>query len=229
MPTPNIKRAPRQAEALHAAVSAIYFADSSDYKSALWSVVRSLAPDLVDELETCPAAAWAKTQAALGAPPDNENRALRLKNAGLHQTIQQLQAQVTALQAAASLPLDIIELLTAGDLEPILMRAEEETLRLQLYAARQVLVQAGAARTQLPGAEAEVAAYRLGAVGAPHNETERLLFEAYLKGHCWACGDWDAAKGYYTDQSTRIMFALWRDRAALVLPKPALTSLGDPK
>lgn len=59
---------PRPAEALHAAVSAIYFADGSDYLSALWSVVRALAPELVDELEQHPAAVWARTQAALEQP-----------------------------------------------------------------------------------------------------------------------------------------------------------------
>jgi hypothetical protein len=58
-------------------------------------------------------------------------------------------------------------------------------------------------------------AERLGATGAPHNEVERLLFEAYLQGHCWQCGDWNHKRQEYEDMWTRVAFALWRDRAAL--------------
>ncbi|MFG3398684.1 ead/Ea22-like family protein [Pseudomonas sp. NPDC077408] len=49
--------------ALHEAVSAIYFDDSSDYESALWAVVRNLAPELIEELESDPSAVWHKTEA----------------------------------------------------------------------------------------------------------------------------------------------------------------------
>ncbi|MCQ4302255.1 hypothetical protein NAV11_20265 [Pseudomonas songnenensis] len=52
----------KTAAALHAAVSAIYFDDNSDFCSALWEVVRSLAPELVDELESNPSAVWHKTE-----------------------------------------------------------------------------------------------------------------------------------------------------------------------
>jgi hypothetical protein len=45
-------------KAVHEAVSAIYFDDSSDYRAALWSVVRLLAPDLAEMLETNERTAW---------------------------------------------------------------------------------------------------------------------------------------------------------------------------
>jgi len=59
------------------------------------------------------------------------------------------------------------------------------------------------------------AAQLMGAVGAPHNELERLAFEAYMRGHCWKAGTWDAKTMSYTDMSTRMLFAVWRDRGAL--------------
>lgn len=154
-------------------------------------------------------------------------RAQKLKIAGLQQTIKQLEAQVTALQAAAQLPEDVVALIQSGELEWVLMAADKAPWQKTLEAARNTL----AAALEAPSQAATDAAFRMGAVGAPHNETERLLFEAYLKGHCWDCGDWDAAKGYYTDQSTRVMFAIWRDRAALVLPcipvPPAVAQRND--
>lgn len=69
-------------------------------------------------------------------------------------------------------------------------------------------------------------AYDLGAKGAPATERERLLFEAWMRGHCWAlCATWDG-KQYRSDaeqggdldpraMATRRLFAAWRDRAAL--------------
>ncbi|WP_232427295.1 hypothetical protein [Burkholderia ubonensis] len=54
----------------------------------------------------------------------------------------------------------------------------------------------------------------MGENGAPHLEPERLLYEAYCKGHCWAVGAWNP-KGYYDEFLDRIRFAMWRDRAAL--------------
>ena len=41
----------RPSEALKAAVAAIYFAVSSDYLPALWSIVRALSPDMAKLLE----------------------------------------------------------------------------------------------------------------------------------------------------------------------------------
>lgn len=58
-------------------------------------------------------------------------------------------------------------------------------------------------------------AYNMGAKGSPHNDYERQLFEEYLRGHCWHCGEWLADKGYYEDMLTRMLFGVWRDRAAL--------------
>lgn len=48
-PAPGVPEA-SIAEAVKASVAAIYFADSSDYRSALWTVVRVLSPDLYDTL-----------------------------------------------------------------------------------------------------------------------------------------------------------------------------------
>lgn len=45
-------------EALKAAVSAIYFDDNSDFKSALWAVVKTLAPNLVEDLAKDPQKVW---------------------------------------------------------------------------------------------------------------------------------------------------------------------------
>jgi len=64
-----------------------------------------------------------------------------------------------------------------------------------------------------PVAITEVMAEEMGANGSPHSEPERLLFEAYCKGHCWAVGEWNGQ--HYVDMADRIRFAYWRDRAAL--------------
>lgn len=59
------------------------------------------------------------------------------------------------------------------------------------------------------------AAYLMGATGAPHNEHERLRYEAYMRGHCWQVGVWNADKVAYDDMTNRMLFAVWRDRAAM--------------
>lgn len=56
-------------KALHAAVSALYFDDSSDFKAALGSVVRYLDADLASELLCTPKAAYDKVSAMLAAAP----------------------------------------------------------------------------------------------------------------------------------------------------------------
>lgn len=73
------------------------------------------------------------------------------------------------------------------------------------------------------------AAYEMGAKGAPATEAERLLFEAWMRGHCWALSaTWDG-KTYLSDaeqggmlcpraMTTRRLWAAWRDRAALTAP-----------
>lgn len=82
-----------------------------------------------------------------------------------------------------------------------------------------------AAAPQLP-APTEQQAYDMGAKGAPAADAERLLFEAWMRGHCWAlCATWDG-KCYRSDaeqngnidpraMNTRQLWAAWRDRAAL--------------
>lgn len=69
-------------------------------------------------------------------------------------------------------------------------------------------------------------AQRMGEVGGPVHDGERLAFEAWMRGHCWAlCATWDG-KQYRSDAEkwgdvdphavrTRQLWAAWRDRAAL--------------
>lgn len=69
-------------------------------------------------------------------------------------------------------------------------------------------------------------AHAMGASGGPADEQERLAFEAWMKGHCWAlCATWNGT-GYVSDaeqggfvcphaRRTRGLWAAWRDRAAL--------------
>lgn len=85
-PTPPAGEA--VAEALSAAVSAIYFDDSSDYLRALWSVVRAIDPAMADLLERDPKAAFdAVHSEAPPAPPVDaaldliESRAEELRQA----------------------------------------------------------------------------------------------------------------------------------------------------
>lgn len=72
----------------------------------------------------------------------------------------------------------------------------------------------------------EHAAYQMGAVGAPPKEYERLLFEAWMRGHCWALSATWRGTQYKSDREeggdldpramqTRRLWAAWRDRAAL--------------
>jgi hypothetical protein len=78
-----------------------------------------------------------------------------------------------------------------------------------------------------PQAELSIAAaHEIGKHGGPVVEAERLAFEAWSRGHCWAlCATWDgkqyrsdAEQGCIVDPravTTRLLFAAWRDRAAL--------------
>lgn len=72
----------------------------------------------------------------------------------------------------------------------------------------------------------------MGAKGAPATDAERLLFEAWMKGHCWkVVGAWsgdsytasDEDGSYVNPQATmtRRLWAAWRDRAALAAAAPA--------
>lgn len=89
-------------------------------------------------------------------------------------------------------------------------------------------------RASAPSADA---AYEMGATGGPVVEAERVAFESWMSGHCWAlCATWDG-KAYRSDAEqggevdpravrTRQLWAAWRDRAALaVQPAPAAARL----
>ena len=62
---------------------------------------------------------------------------------------------------------------------------------------------------------ATAAAFEMGSKGAEGSDEERARFEAWMAGHCWACAPW-TGRGY-ADQTTRVIWAAWRDRAALAL------------
>lgn len=70
------------------------------------------------------------------------------------------------------------------------------------------------------------AAHNMGANGATPTEAERALFEAWMRGHCWALGgEWNGRQYVSTLEAdgdldpramqTRQIWAAWRDRAAL--------------
>jgi len=73
-------------------------------------------------------------------------------------------------------------------------------------------------------------AHDMGAKGAEPTEEERLLFEAWMRGHCWAVmGEWDGKTYKHEAETsgwphpgtmlTRQLWAAWRDRAALAPAK----------
>jgi len=91
--------------------------------------------------------------------------------------------------------------------------------------------------------EALQRAYDIGAKGAEPTEAERLLFEAWMRGHCWMVeGDWDGETYVHQAEKltrqvwpgamrTRMLWAAWRDRAALVAPvqEPTVGVCGNPR
>ena len=85
------------------------------------------------------------------------------------------------------------------------------------------------AQQQEPVAITAEQAYEMGANGAEPTNEERLLFEAWMRGHCWAVvGEWDGKTYVHKQESTgfvnasamrtRQLWAAWRDRAALTSP-----------
>jgi hypothetical protein len=81
---------------------------------------------------------------------------------------------------------------------------------------------------RLDGAPREADAKWIGATGGPAHEGERLAFEAWMAGHCWALGATWNGSGYISDcgsyvcpqaMQTRRLWAAWRDRAALARHK----------
>lgn len=94
---------------------------------------------------------------------------------------------------------------------------------------------ADAASASVAGQITEQDAHDMGAKGAPATDAERLLFEAWMRGHCWALSaTWDG-NSYRSDaeqsgdldpraMATRRIWAAWRDRAALCnVATPALS------
>lgn len=99
------------AAALHAAVSAIYFDDSSDYLSGLWTVVCALDPAVGKLLEHDPAAAYEATkpgQTALAAQPSP---------VGQGDALATLQQQYDKLLAAFDRQVEAAEKIAATALE----------------------------------------------------------------------------------------------------------------
>ena len=102
------------------------------------------------------------------------------------------------------------------------MLAEIDELRQKLAAVEsQTAIPAQV--QQYPACITMEAAYEMGSKGAKPTESERLLFESWMRGHCWAViGKWDGRT--YTETGsvydgavgyTRQLWAVWRDRAAL--------------
>ena len=84
------------------------------------------------------------------------------------------------------------------------------------------------------------AAAAMGAQGGPPSEAERLAFEAWMRGHSWlVAGVWDGTtytgrtkveSGGWFDTAamqTRMLWAAWRDRAALATPPAATREAWD--
>jgi hypothetical protein len=90
-------------------------------------------------------------------------------------------------------------------------------------AAEAALAQQAQQPARAPTVEA---AYEMGAKGGLASDAERLAFEAWMRGHCWAlCARWSGTQ-YLSDYEqggnidphamrTRQLWAAWRDRAAL--------------
>ena len=51
--------------------------------------------------------------------------------------------------------------------------------------------------------------------GLPNDSEERARFEAYMRGHCWGVGNFDAAINSYDTVFTRCLYGVWRDRGSL--------------
>lgn len=103
--------------------------------------------------------------------------------------------------------------------------------------ARAILALRPQAESEAPTVEA---ARAMGATGGPVVEAERLAFEAWMAGHCWAVSPtWNGET--YDDseedkkrklldplaRTTRMLWAAWRDRAALSSLRPQAVTHED--
>lgn len=113
--------------------------------------------------------------------------------------------------------------------QPLLGRTAQQII-VAMEALRAALAKPDDVMQQ--GAPSIEAARAMGETGGPVVEAERLAFEAWMAGHCWAlCATWDGTSyrgsaehpGYVDPRAmnTRQLWASWRDRAALAaLAKP---------
>lgn len=56
--------------------------------------------------------------------------------------------------------------------------------------------------------------------GLPDTPEERARFEAYLRGHCWAVGEYDEYLRCYDTVGVRMLYGVWKDRGALPTVTP---------
>lgn len=137
-----------------------------------------------------------------------------------------LERALAAPSAAPVQPVAWIRYCSDGCIEGPILHASMEEVRKQSGAWTPLYAAPPSAAPATPKPLTEEAAYEMGAAGAPPTESERLLFEAWMRGHCWAlCATWDG-KQYRSDaeqggdvdpraMATRRIWAAWRDRAAL--------------
>ena len=51
--------------------------------------------------------------------------------------------------------------------------------------------------------------------GLSNTLEERTRFEAYMRGHCWKVGEYNAETQCYDTVLIRMLYGVWRDRGAL--------------
>lgn len=61
--------------------------------------------------------------------------------------------------------------------------------------------------------------------GLSDTPQERKRFEAYMRGHCWSIGEYDAVLRAYDTVLVRMLYGVWRDRGALAVPASAAAPL----
>lgn len=135
--------------------------------------------------------------------------ALELKVATLQQKLDELATDYQATMRRAVAEKD--------EAERRLAEAERAGMEPSLEACE--AAGRGPEQHRLPGA-----AYSEG--GFSDTPEERARFEAYMRGHCWGHGPYDAEKGCYSDVLTRMLYGVWRDRGGLCAGH-ALNPKGD--